>query len=349
MEILNLSKKPATETKIFFGEYSGFQRYDVYKYPFAKNIEEKMRQAFWNPNEVSLASDRLKFPELPKYVQDILTQNILYQTSMDSGQNRGLDGVLATLATSPEWEAVFKTQGYFELIHSLSYSHILREIYPDPTHIFDSIYDNAHIKARMNKEIEAYSNAHKDKKSLLELILRIYALEGLKFYVSFLVTFTINNTYHGAIQGITRIIKLIAFDENLHVAVMSGLLNTLRKNKDEGFAELINSKWFAERATAIFKETAEDEIVWGEYLLSFGQLNGLTSQIIKEFCQYFVDDRLKRVGIEPIYNQKTNDVVEWFKNYQDITLDNTAQQESTSLSYRIGTLKNDLKEGEKLW
>ena len=49
-----------SEQKIFFGEYSGFQRYDQPKYPFAVNLEEKMRNAFWNPKEISLVSDRIK-------------------------------------------------------------------------------------------------------------------------------------------------------------------------------------------------------------------------------------------------------------------------------------------------
>jgi len=345
---------PKNEIKIFLGDYNGFQRYDFYKYGFAKNIERKMRGAFWTPEEISLVTDRLKFRDLPEFVQTILTKNLLFQTLMDSGQNRGLDQVLADIATSPEWEAVFKTQGYFELIHSLSYSHIVREVFSDrATELFDGIADDQEIIHRIDKEIETYTLVdHLDdiddeiekKKLLLELFVRIYALEGLKFYVSFLVTYTINNSYQNAIQGITRIIKLINFDEDMHVTVFAGLLGILLKNPDEGFSELMKSDWYTNMVHDIFTSVVEDEIVWGEYLLSFGNVPTLTTSVIEQFVKYYADNRLARIKMDPIYNAQTFDVVDWFEHYKNPNLDNVAQQESEAIAYNIGTLQNDLEE-----
>ena len=103
MTILDTShlKDDAGERKIFLGTYSGFQRYDIYKYKFAKQIESKMRNAFWNPEEISLIGDRSKFPDLPEFIQEILTLNLLFQTVMVSTQSCGLDSILCNLTTSP--------------------------------------------------------------------------------------------------------------------------------------------------------------------------------------------------------------------------------------------------------
>lgn len=343
---------PKKDIKIFLGPYNGFQRYDFYKYGFTKSIERKMRGSFWTPEEISLITDRLKFRDLPKFVQTILTKNLLFQTLMDSGQNRGLDSVLAGLATSPEWEATFKTQGYFELIHSLSYSHIVREIFSDgATDLFDEVSNDDQIIHRIDKEITAYSQVAEidfiqdeteKRKLLLELFVRIYALEGLKFYVSFLVTYTINNSYQNAIQGITRIIKLINFDEDMHVSVFAGLLNILMKNKDEGFSELMKTDWYHNMVRSIFEEVVADEIVWGEYLLSFGNVPTLTASVIEQFVKYYADDRLGRIKEEKIYNVQAFDIVDWFEVYKNPNLDNVAMQESEAIAYNIGTLKNDL-------
>lgn len=153
---LNLIVKPK-DIKIFLGKYNGFQRYDITKYPFAKQIENNMRQAFWTPEEISLISDRENFKELPENAKEVIVSNLLFQTLMDSAQNRGLDSVMSELVTSSEWEAVFKTQSFFELIHSLSYSHIIREVFSsDATEIFDRIYKIDEIKHRTDKEIDAY-------------------------------------------------------------------------------------------------------------------------------------------------------------------------------------------------
>ncbi len=342
------------KSKIFLGEYSGFQRYDAPKYNFAKNIEEHMRNAFWNPNEVSMTKDSQSFYDLPEFIQEVMIRIWLFQTVMDSAQNSGLEEVLASITTNPEFEAMFKTQGYFELIHSLSYSHILRGIFPDSTVIFDKIEAYDEIKRRVDKEIESYHKvANLDgldelekKKAIVELLIRIFALEGVKFYVSFLVTYVINNNYGNKIQGATRIIKLINFDEDLHTRVISGTLNILKKNPEEGFADLINSDWYNDKVEEIFKEVFNDEMDWADYLLSFGNIPTLTKKVVGDFMKYYTDIRVSALGCKKIFNIEKSDIVTWFDMYKDIDKDNTAQQEAEATNYSIGILKNDLVDGE---
>lgn len=351
---LNLFVK-SKDIKIFFGQYNGFQRYDIYKHNFSKIIERVMRQAFWTPEEISLVADRENFKELPSHIQEILINNLLFQTFMDSVQNRGLDSCMSELVTSSEWEAVFKSQAYFELIHSLSYSHIIREMFSsNSTEIFDRIYKIPQIKNRTNKEIEAYSiikqiienkldiSLEDKKKHLLILLVHIFFLEGLKFYISFMVTYMINTAYNDAIPGITKIIKLINFDEDMHVAVVGGLINILMKIEEEGFTDLFKTNWFENEVYRIVNEIVEDELKWGEYLLSFGPIPSLTKEVFKSFMMYYANDRLKRIGLKPLYNDtKKTDIVDWFNIYKDINKDNTAQQEANALNYNIGAMDMD--------
>jgi len=405
LDTKNLVPKNGKE-RIFFGEYSGFQRYDNPKYNFAVIQEEKQRNAFWNPKEISMTNDALKFFELPEFIQEVMIRIWLFQTLMDSAQNSGLEEILASLCTNPEFEAMFKTQGYFELIHSLSYSHILRGIFSDSSVIFDRIGDYPEIQKRVNKEIELYNrvknlsinydevntlnkrvkadvetyiidNNITDKmelkriydiigilgknvklitneelptdernKLMLELLVGILALEGVKFYVSFLVTYVINNNYNNKIQGATRIIKLINFDEDLHTNMVAGTIQILKKSKIEGFSDLINSDWFAEMAKKTFLDVLEDELEFYDYLASLGgNIPTLTKNVVKQFMQYYVDDRLHSIGVEKVYNQEKTDVVQWFESYKDMDLDNVAQQESDLSIYSIGIMKNDIPDG----
>lgn len=342
-------------TKIFLGDYSGFQRFDVYQYKFAKNIESKMRNAFWNPEEISLVADRVKFPDLPEHAQEILTQNLLFQTLMDSGQARGLDTVLASVTTSPEWEAVFRTQAYFEHIHSLTYSHIIREVYPDATKVFNSIKNYPEIQHRIDSEIAAYDaiispnfetlSDDAKREQILELLVKIFALEGIKFYVSFLTTYMINNSYGNKIQGITREIKLINFDEDMHVSVFGGLLNILRREQKEGFVDLMNSPNYETMVKDIFSDVAKSEISWGKYLMGIGNIPGLTPKVLSNFVNYYVADRLTKLKIE-VQEIRPDDTTQWFANYKNIDLDNVAGQESEGLSYNVGIIKNDIPEGK---
>jgi len=350
----NLVPKNAKE-RIFFGDYSGFQRYDNPRFPFAVAMEEKQRNAFWNPKEISMTNDALKFFEMPEYIQEIMIRVWLFQTLMDSAQNSGLEEVLAGLCTNPEFEAMFKTQGYFELIHSLSYSHILRGIFSDASAIFDRIADYPEIQKRVNNEIELYKKVKnidniKDetekKKLILELLVGILALEGVKFYVSFLVTYVINNNFNNKIQGASRIIKLINFDEDIHTSMVSGTIQILKKTKSEGFSELINSDWFSDMATKTFLDVLEDELEFYDYLASFGDIPTLTKRVVEDFMKYFVDDRLASIGVAKPFNQVKTDTVQYFESEKDMNSANVAQQESDMAIYSIGIMKNDIPDGK---
>lgn len=344
-----------SKEKIFFGKYSGFQRYDNPTYKFAVQQEERQRNAFWNPNEISMQNDAQKFTELPEHIQEIMIRIWLFQTLMDSGQNKGLEEVIAELCTNPEFEAMFKTWGYFELIHSLSYSHILRGIFSDATFIFDRIKDFPEIQHRIDKEIELYSRVkninslkslEEKKKLVLELLVSVFALEGVKFYMSFLITYIINNSYGNKIQGATRIIKLINFDEDIHTSMCNGVLNILKREPVEGFKKVMNSEWYRNLVQTTFKETYNDEVKFLRYLLKLGNIPTITLKVGEQFLKYYTDLRVQQLGEEKIYNQERTDVVQWFENYKDLNIDNSAGQESDLAVYSVGIMKNDLPDNK---
>ena len=344
-----------SKEKIFFGDYSGFQRYDNPTYKFAVQAEERQRNAFWNPNEISMVNDAQKFFELPEAMQEVMIRIWLFQTLMDSGQNKGLEEVVAELCTNPEFEAMFKTWGYFELIHSLSYSHLLRGIFSDAKVIFDRIKDYPEIQKRIDKEIDLYTRVknintlqtlEEKKKLVLELLVNIFALEGVKFYISFLVTYVINNAYANKIQGATRIIKLINFDEDIHTSMGAGTLGILKKEASEGFKELMESDWYKQMVKDTFLNVYDDEIGFAEYLLSIADIPTLTIPVVEKFLKYYIDFRCTQIGIDKIYNQEKTDVVQWFENYKDLNKDNAALQESDLAVYSIGIMKNDIPDGK---
>ena len=213
--IVDFNNLNTKNDQIFFGEYSGFQRYDDPAFPSAVKLEESMRNAFWNPNEISMKDDAVKFHLMPTQVQDAMCSIWFYQTLMDSAQNRGLEETISLFVTNPEFEALFKTWGYFEMIHSLSYSHIIRGIFMDSTPVFERNFSNMDIINRVKSEIEQYSDiaayaedlagaefSKVNAKKIIELILTIYALEGIKFYASFLYTYLIHDRY-ASIPGAT--------------------------------------------------------------------------------------------------------------------------------------------------
>lgn len=348
IDIDNLNSK---NDKVFFGEYSGFQRFEEPTFIQATKLEESMRGAFWNPNEISMKDDAVKFHDMPKAVQDTMTSIWFYQTLMDSAQNRGIEDTLVDYVTNPEWESVFKTWGFFEMIHSISYSHIIRGIFGDPSAVFKMNFENTKIINRVRYEIEQYNIDAKQKpenteegiKKLLELILMIYALEGIKFYASFLMTYLVHDKF-GSIPGATRIIKLINFDEDTHTRASVILLRTLRQ--DPEFAKVMessDSNWFTNCAHDTFRRVLDDEKAFADYLIEVGGSElPISREGVIKFLDYYTDVRLQDIEIAPLTNQEKTPLVDWFENYKDLNIENVALQESDLAVYNIGVMVDDL-------
>lgn len=354
--IVDLDNLNSKNDKIFFGDYSGFQRYDNPSFPRAVKLEESMRNAFWNPNEISMRDDAVKFHQMPKPVQDAMISIWMYQTLMDSSQNEGLEETICQMVTNPEYEALFKTWAYFELIHSISYSHIIRGIFTNSVDIFERNMHNESIINRIRTEVERYSdiakhcedlsgeNAYSEEnaKKIIELILTIYSLEGIKFYASFLYTYLIHDRY-GSLPGATRIIKLINFDENSHASASVVLLGDLAN--DPNFQPILQSEWFEEAAHKIFKRVLEDEQSFASYLRDvLGEHSPISTENTNRFLECYVDRRLQALGVSPLGDEVVDGgpIVKWFDEFMDLNGENSQLQESDLSVYSIGTLVDDL-------
>ncbi|HHD80231.1 MAG TPA: hypothetical protein ENK99_01285, partial [Campylobacterales bacterium] len=175
-----------TESKIFFGKYDGIQRYDRSRYSIADKLKEIQRAQIWFPTEINFSKDKVSLQTvLSEEHQTIYRENLLFQTMADSLANRFLDNVLSENVTSPDWEAVFKIQAFFELLHSEAYSYNIRQVYNDPEKLFNEGFKNPEIRKRLDLELESYSNLQKvlndkdasledKKKAMLEELLHQY-------------------------------------------------------------------------------------------------------------------------------------------------------------------------------
>lgn len=348
--IVDVDNLNSRNDKIFFGEYSGFQRFDKPAYPVAVKLESAMRNAFWNPEEISMRTDAVKFHEMPKSVQDVMCAIWFYQTLMDSAQNRGLEETISSFITNPEWECLLKTWEYFEMIHSISYSHIIRGIFVDSVEVFEKNFSNAFVINRVRGEIESYSHlaeisddlelCEESIKKILEMVLIIYALEGIKFYASFLMTYLIHDKFQ-SIPGASRIIKLINFDEDTHTKASVVLLGQLMD--DESFRSVIQTEWFANKAHEVFAKVLSDEKAFADYLVELGGMDLPVSRDgVHKFLDYYVDYRLQDIGVPEMTGQEKTSLVDWFETYKDLNKENIALQESDMAVYNIGVMVDDL-------
>ena len=255
------NKKDSSRVNCFFDSPPTIARYDKQKYPWIEKPTERQLGFFWQPSEIDIYKDSKDFKDLTEHEKHIFTSNLKRQILLDSVQGRSPNLVYLPIVSLPELETWIQTWAFSETIHSRSYTHIIRNVYSDPSRVFDEIMSISEIVDCANDITKNYDDllnmaqwynllgegVHKvngrghrvtlyDLKRLLWLsLMSVNALEGLRFYVSFACSWAFAEVKK--MEGNAKIIKFIARDENLHLAFTQQMLKTLQK-EDPDFAKI---------------------------------------------------------------------------------------------------------------
>ncbi|MCP5335681.1 MAG: ribonucleotide-diphosphate reductase subunit beta [Oceanospirillaceae bacterium] len=349
---------------MFFGEQVNVSRYDQQKYKIFEQLIEKQLSFFWRPEEVDLSKDRKDFQDLPEHEKHIFLSNLKYQTLLDSVQGRSPNVALLPVVSLPELETWIETWAFSETIHSRSYTHIIRNIIPNPATVFNDIIGNEHITRRAESvtryyddfiELSAYyqnlgegehqvngktvSISLRDLKTRLFLTMAsVNVLEAIRFYVSFACSFAFAE--RAKMEGNAKIIKLIARDEALHLTGTQHILQIWAQGKDDPEMGEI----FAEnkdKLLAIFREAAEQEKEWAQYLFKDGSMIGMNKDILCQYVDYITNQRLVAIGLDPIFSIRNNPLP-WINSW--LVSDNVqvAPQEAEISSYLVGAIDSEV-------
>ena len=344
--IFNTKNIDPMSQPLFLGKDLGVQRFDIIKYPVFTNLDSKMMEFFWRPQEVELKKDRSDFKEMSDNEKFIFTSNLKYQTMLDSVICRGVPTLLEYVSNT-ELEACLMTWQFFEKIHSQSYSYIIQNVYADSSEVFDGIYTDKEIMKRASSAIEDYNNLmgmanNKSadlKKQIYMTIVSINILEAVRFYVSFICSFAFAE--NKKMVGNADIIKLIKRDEALHLSNTQEILKILNKEESEGFVKV--AEQCQDAAIEMFERAAQEEKEWASYLFKDGSIIGLNEVVLHQYIDWLCMSRRKAIGL-PYEKVGKNPVAGWTDPWMKSESVQVAPQEHEITSYKIGASKNDLED-----
>ncbi|AWM11719.1 ribonucleotide reductase of class Ia (aerobic), beta subunit [Escherichia phage vB_EcoM_NBG1] len=377
--VFNTQQVDVLNEPMFFGSGLGLARYDIQRHKVFEELIEKQLSFFWRPEEVNLMLDSAQFNKLPQFQQDIFTNNLKYQSLLDSIQGRAPSAVLMSLLSDPSLDTWVATWTFSETIHSRSYTHIMRNLYTDPSKVFDEIvldeaimkraesigryYDDVLIKTRYwenakadieyQKEINADEDVIEDAiehetywkrelmKSLYLCLHVINALEAIRFYVSFACTFNFHKNME-IMEGNAKIMKFIARDEQLHLKGTQYIIHALQDGED-GDEWVKIAQECEQEAVDIFMEVNAQEKEWAEHLFKDGALPGLNVKILSEFVDYLTVSRMRSCGLPcPLKDVSTRHPIPWIREYLNSDLVQAAPQEVEISSYLVAQIDNDV-------
>ena len=367
MTVFNKDKVDITKEPMFFGAPLGVQRYDKSKYPVFAKLTQTQLGYFWRPEEVSLQKDRSDYQTLDEHQKHIFTSNLKYQILLDSVQGRGPGMAFMPYCSLPELESAMNVWQLMEMIHSQSYTYIIKNVFPNPSEVLDAIIDDDAILSRAASVTKAYDDfiraAHDydagnmwehalegvpagletlyDLKTKLYLaVANVNILEGIRFYVSFACSFAFGENQ--LMEGNAKIISLIARDESQHLVLTQNIINKWKQGDDPDMVTIAKEQ--EQNVISMFKECVEEEKAWANYLFKDGSMIGLNDKTLYQYVEWIANRRMKSIGLKPIFDVPANtNPLPWTEHWLNSKGMQVAPQETEVENYVVGGIKQDIK------
>jgi ribonucleoside-diphosphate reductase beta chain len=365
MSVFNIKKTDHTKSLAFLDTNGtpAVQRYDVLKYRQFDKLTDKQLGFFWRPEEVDVMQDAKDFKELTDFEKHIFTSNLKRQILLDSVQGRSPNLAFLPLATIPELETWIETWAFNETIHSRSYTHIIRNVYANPSEVFDELMDLEEIVAcaqdisKYYDDVIEYGNWYRMlgvgshtvngkkievdmyqlKKKLWLALNSVNALEGIRFYVSFACSWAFAELKK--MEGNAKIIKLIARDENVHLGSTQTLLKILPTDDPDYVLIKAETKAECER---MFLAAAAQEKAWAKYLFKDGSMIGLNEVLLSQYIDWLTCKRMTAVGLDCGMKPGASNPLPWTQKWIAGSDVQVAPQETEITTYVIGGTKQDV-------
>jgi len=366
MTVFNKNKVDSKKQPMFFGQPLGVQRYDEYKYPVFDRLTQQQLGYFWRPEEVSLQKDRSDYQTLSEEQKHIFTSNLKYQIMLDSVQGRGPGMAFIPYCSLPELEACMTVWEFMEMVHSRSYTYIIKNVYSNPGDVFDTILDDENVMSRAASVTESYDDfihhaqeygngtmwelakdghiagqydRYELKRKLYRAIANVNILEGIRFYVSFACSFAFGE--NKLMEGSAKILSLIARDESQHLVITQNILNKWRDGDDPEMERIARE----EEGTVkeMFQRTVNEEKMWADYLFKNGSMIGLNERLLHNYVEWIANRRMKAIGIKPMFDiPAKNNPLPWTQHWLNSRGQQNAPQETEIESYVVGGIKQDV-------
>jgi ribonucleotide reductase beta subunit family protein with ferritin-like domain len=366
MTVFNTQQVDTVKSPMFFGPPLGVQRYDTYKYPDFEKLTQTQLGFFWRPEEVSLQKDRSDYLTLRPEQKHIFTSNLKYQILLDSVQGRGPSMALIPYCSLPELESCMTVWGFMEMVHSRSYTHIIKNVYNNPSEVFDKIINDEMILERAatvtssyddfinsaqsygNSDLWRFANEGVDlgieerrnlKRKLYKAIMNINILEGIRFYVSFACSFAFGELK--LMEGSAKIISLIARDESQHLVITQKILNKWAAGDDPEMIQIAKEE--EQNSIKMFENAVDEEKRWAKYIFKNGSIIGLNDTLLSMYVEWIANRRMKAIGLKPLYSiPANNNPLPWTETWLNSKNVQEAPMETEKESYLVGAIKQDM-------
>jgi len=356
-------------TRLFLGEDScnrNIQTYHDPKYPWILDFAEEMRAiGNWSKNEIDLSKEKKDFESLDEAGKHIYESGLKFAITLDSCAGRAPLQLFNNggISNNPEWELYITNHQNNELLHSESYTEMVRALYNNVDEFIGGIIDDEYVQRRATSILAGFDwatsvfdrmdanstvlslkpgavkpfpevNERMVKEAVYKSAVILNMFEGIRFFCTFVTNWSFSEQPEKLMAGSSNVFKLIARDEMVHLDVFQRVIKMLNTDESEGFTEV--AKDLEDEVYEMYATGYKEEMEWVEYLFSKGSpLIGMNEAILKQYMDYIFAVRLTNIGLDPkrLGLEVGENPLPWVDNYLDSTNVKSAPQEIESVNY----------------
>jgi len=274
--------------------------YKPFRYPWCYDAWLTQQRIHWLPEEVPMSEDVQDWAvKLTKSEKNLLTQIFRFFTQADVEVNNYYTDHCMNVFKPTEVKMMLSVFSAMETVHVAAYAHLL-----DTIGLPEKEYSEF-LKIKVMKDKYDYLQTC-DVNSLHNIAKTVAIFsaftEGLQLFASFAIL--LNFPRHNKMKGMGQIITWSVRDETLHCNSMILLLKEFLTENPEVWTAKLKHEIYEACQISVSQEDAFIDLAF-----EMGPLENLNSEDVKKYIRWIADKRLLQIGLNKIYNIKSNPLV----------------------------------------
>ncbi len=279
-----------------------------YEYPELAEYANAVRHSYWIHTEFSFTSDIHDYKVNINDKERSAIKNAMLAIAQIEVAVKTFWGDIYKKMPKPEIGAVGFTFAESEVRHMDAYSHLITILGLDDE--FVKLNEVPVIKERVNylEKVIALSRTNENRDYAQSVLLFALFIEHVSLFSQFLIIMSFNK-HRNLFKGISNAVEATSKEEQIHGLFGIELINIIRKEHPE---------WFDDEHKTMVEElcreayAAEEKIV--DWIYEKGELEFLPKATVCEFIKSRLNNSLKGIGMDPIFelNEALVEETDWF-------------------------------------
>jgi len=279
-----------------------------YEYPELAQYVDAVRHSYWIHTEFNFTSDVNDFKvNITDHERDAIKKTMLAIAQIEVAV-KTFWGNLYNKMPKPEIGAVGFTFADSEVRHMDAYSHLLEILGLNEE--FEHLADVPVMKKRIEylNEVISLSRTNENREFTESVLLFSLFVEHVSLFSQFLIMMSFNK-HKNLFKGISNAVEATSKEEQIHGLFGIDLINIIRTEHPEWFDEAQQEK--IEDLCRKAYEAEEGIIDW---IYESGELDFMPAATVKEFVKKRMNNSLKSIGYQPIFeiDEAKVEETDWF-------------------------------------